>query len=1198
MIPISNPHDIHLDRHGMIEASAGTGKTYTLENLVVRLLKERSDVELEHILLVTFTEKATAELKIRLYEKIALEAENSGIDLALKRKLRETLNQFDRAPIHTIHGFCQTLLKDFAFENKMAFETEVVDDRSLLESALMEDMRSHWPKHYGDGLEEILYLSGFQEKRQRFMETVIQLASTLNCLAGDQLLPEMPKGGYDRIKHEILETCKTLKDLMGDNDAFLTGFEKLNFNASAKKSVNAKIVLPLTEYFQSFFQKPFEIQALSKLMGGLEQVESMGQKGVDCLLPQKWNKGGPNLEVCPNLLPVRDQLVKIIKQVQRLRHLLTEETVFRLQKQIRKTKTRKGWISYQDMLIRVAEALLKPENDALVQRLRERFKVAFIDEFQDTDPVQWQIFQKLFLNPCSGAEHTLPRNLLFLIGDPKQAIYSFRGADVYTYLLARKEIKALAAQNQAVIYSLARNWRSVPELITAFNHLFPQREWFPKQDEATDFEIGYEKVGFPETKNQLNVVTHDPADRGVLNIVDLRSFESTGDAKTGLATFIAREIKYLMQDPIRMVINGEPERPMNLGDICILARTRKEAGVVEKALMAHEIPYMFYKKPGIFLSREAFYTALLFHAILDPTDLSAVKKALLTPFFNFRFSEVSAYDAMTPAHPVKSLLFYWNELAEHRRWARLFQAVLEDSGIFTRDTVDGGWDRRHTNYRQILAFFQQEAYRKNLDFRGICATLDLYRKQAVISESDVDLHQIETEDQKVQIMTMHVSKGLEFPVVFIGGGITGSAEHLMPYHVYHSITEQDGRFSFNRMIDLTKAENPRQYQLEQDEETKRLFYVALTRARFKVYVPFCEKRGGFRGPAATLLSSALCDAFSEKSEKNSHIKWLDHDIHHGLTGKTRLPMDLPISSIPAGQSKTEMISQKDLPPLPHQIRFSDRRIFLDSFSSIHRRNTTPDTREPEGIYLETAVSEKGRDEENTGISTILPDDSEVPGGIQTGLMFHDLLEQIDFEAFLPDRVDSHADPSLSGLKTFESLILKTMEIYGVDPVWLMSVYRILKRVLTAPIAHVSPGFTLAHLSSQSRRHELEFYYPLGPKKQFIRGFVDLVFQKQDRFYIADWKSNVLTDYVPESLGKSMEESGYHLQYRIYTIAVLRWLRLRLGENFNPARHFGGVFYFYLRGMGENGKNGIYFAPPEKLLPLERLERLMLDQDIR
>jgi exodeoxyribonuclease V beta subunit len=1198
-------HDIHqidLRQHGLIEASAGTGKTYTIENLMVRLLREQEDVELENILMVTFTEKASSELKIRIRERLEGALNDPDLDLEISKKLRLCVDEFDKAAIHTIHGFCQSVLRDFAFENRAPLQAEVVQDAPLYETLLKEQMRKEWPEKYGEDLQEVLELSRFNERKDRFLNAVIRLATSLHERAGDRLLPDLGSRDFKGLKAEIVAACMGVKADI--RPGFSEGYGQLNFNATAKNNILEKIIVPVEGYFSTVEAETFDLRALSELMSQVEGTRSTGREGLDCLIPEKWNKGGPNLRVCPELAPVKEGLEEVSRRLKDLHYCLTVETVHRLQSDVALTKQVHGWISYYDMLALVETALYADNAGDLLKSLRARFKVAFIDEFQDTDPVQWRIFKKIFVDSPDEC-----RNRLFVIGDPKQAIYAFRGADVYAYLTAKNEMEGLARKGKAGLYSLSVNWRSQPGLITTFNRLFGRESWFKPQAAAGPFDIGYQETSPPDPADARGQMIADDSGRPVLTIVDLRESPSPKPAKLRLARFVAREIQHLTASDIRIVEKGRGERSIGFGDIAILVRGKSDVPFLEDELKREKIPYAFYKKPGLFASDEAVYTTLVFHAILDPGDSSAVKKGLLTPFFGQQVQDLYGYEEMPPTHPVKEVLFKWNGYAMMRRWGYLFQSLMEDSGLLARGAGGMGWDRKYTNYRQIFEYLKEVAYRKNLDFRGLSAVLDLYRNASWEADEGVDIHQIETESGKVQIMTMHVSKGLQFPVVFVAGGLTQPMSHQEAYHVYHPIGAGKPSPEITRIIDLRKSGGGGRHELEKADEDRRLYYVAATRAQFKLYLPFYlfEKDASWLGPICTLLSPALVEAFSE-DRGDRDVLWLMAGHPAGdLTTRVQSVRVIEDGGIPEATGFEDLL-------IPES--YEGRRTRVHSFSSLHQEKARADDIAAEDISFHPPREGKEADEvvafwEMGAVPKEGPPD-QIPGGTDVGLMFHGILEHMDYSVVL----SSGPEDKDTGRRLLEDpgtrdIILGQTAVYRMDVRWQEAICRILWDTLTATIPPLGDGFSLSRLKPEDRLHEAAFYFSAsgssggpgsiagrGAPNRFMRGFIDLIFRREATYYVADWKSNLLeTGYDQASMAKSMADADYHLQYKLYAVAALRWLRQSLGDRFDPKKHWGGVFYFYLRGMGGRTGDGIYHVPAEKLGSLEQLEEevgLILD----
>ncbi len=1192
---VDDTSDIDLTRHALIEASAGTGKTYTLENLVVRLLKERQDIAIENILMVTFTEKATSELKARIQEKLlqeirsAADGEDNG---TIIQKIKDTLDTFDTASIYTIHGFCQTVLKDFAFENGSLFQNEVVNDTPIFDTLIKEQMRKTWPEVYGGYLSEMLHVAGFSTRKGQFLSLVANIARRVfRPGVGDEIKPDTQEQSIEQIRSAIITQVMELKPLIGDPPAFSDGFNRLNINARSKKSLMEKMVVPLETYLSQIDEKRFVLVDLLELISRVRAVKSSGRQGIDCLVPGKWLKAGDNIQVCPNLEAIAERLESLAEILVQLTYFLAIRAVKQLQTDAARFKRQNGWISYDDMLSQVASALESDPCSGLIRTLRAKYKIAFVDEFQDTDPVQWRIFKQLFLADCSGAFE----NLLILIGDPKQAIYSFRGADVYAYLEARNEMERLSGTGEARLYSLATNWRSKPELVAAFNGLFCRDEWFPTHDRAGPFEIGYQGAGSPDENDLPAILAADRSQRPVLNVVDLRGSKSPRQAKPILARFIAREVRFLIdRGGIEIKSKNGAPRPLDFGDICILVRGKPDAFFLEPELTDLVIPYSFYKKPGLFLSDEALYLSLVCHAVFDPGSIPDVKKALLTPFFAYEPNNLFAYETLPVSHPLKQLLFHWNDLAHSRKWGLLFQSLMEDSGLLFREAESRDWDRKYTNYRQISEHLEAVAYRNNLDFRGLSALLDSYRKQTAGAEDDADIHQIETEAQKVQIMTMHVSKGLQFPVVFIAGGLT--QPFADEYHVYHDYDPANPDAGSHKVIDLSKTYGKKQHDRDKNDEDKRLYYVALTRAQFKLYLPFFPAAGRqpWLGPVCRFLSAAISSAFPQ-ADDNPGLGRLDPD-----TNATSGPDD---DGGPKVVSKNAVDNYHPLLPANHNYQY--RRIMLESFSSLQGRLYHGPGQQPQETGFQV-VREKDREDDerfsgfdSDSIRSVRPVD-EIPGGTDIGSMFHDILEHIDYES-----VVENPDDFLKKKGTGD-VIVKTMDAYRVESRWLPQVCRMVADTLTTPVSAVEEPFFLGRLKKEDRLHEVEFYYPFAfpvgepleipdcdiveGRRCFIRGFVDLVFRHKGKFFIADWKSNRLDGgYGRKALEVCMDAAGYSMQYKLYTVAVLRWLKQAFGDRSDADSRFGGVFYFFIRGMGTGNGNGIYFVSPAKMGTLEDLE---------
>jgi len=1175
---------IDLNRHALIEASAGTGKTYTIENLVVRFLKQRADLDLENILLVTFTEKATSEMKVRIYEKLGKELLSDENGEEIKEKIRRTLDAFDFASIYTIHGFCNTVLKEFALENSVLFQNEVINDRPLFMTIVKQQMRKNWRLSFQDNLSDLIKLSGLSDTKEEFISLIVDIARNVySPECGDRILPAIDNLSFSQIKEKIRLLQLEIKELVQEPVLFSKGFNKLNIHSSTKKKLLNSIILPLEEYLKKVDEKNTDLIKLQELVDKIKNEKSSGKKGIISLVPEKWLKKGKNIEVCPNIEAVVEKFENMSNLLAILTYLLSASAIKQLQKDVALAKQKNGWISYNDMLLHVESVLYSDKSFLLLKKLRQKYKIAFVDEFQDTDPVQWKIFRKIFIDNPEDEY----KNVLYLIGDPKQAIYSFRGADIFAYLKAKHEMENLCRKGRAGLYSLATNWRSQPALVNAYNYLFCRKKWFLPDETAGDYEIGYQKVRSAKEKDIVNLCK-DSSMRMAFNIVDLTKNNSANLAKINLVKFIVKEIIHLvLKSSIRIMEKNGTSRFLDYGDICILIRGKSDMFELEPELVKNKIPYTFYKKKGLFASDEALYLGIVFQAIMDPASSMNVKKALLTPFFQLDFADLYMYENMPYNHIIRLLLFSWNDYARSRKWSLLFKSLVQDSGLFFREAMSQDFDRKQTNYSQIFEYLEKVAYKKNFDFRQVAAFLESCRKQA-IQIDDADIHQIETDDRKVQVMTMHVSKGLQFPVVFIAGGLTQPPDRK--YHLYHVYDKSKLPANFHKVIDLSRKTGKDEHEKEKNDENKRLFYVAFTRAMFKLYIPFFSdlSKHNWIGPVSGFISSAINEAFP-KENSGKKVLWLDSDIHNNL------------SEINVTEKKVCDVKDIKGYMLPHDHDYRYRSISIESFSSLCRRKSDGGKHyfrtDRQSYYF---ADEKSKDVDESDYIAEKEDEKiinfadEIPGGTEIGLMFHDIFEKIAFHKVMekPDR--------LLEIPETRDTIINNIEKYRIDKKWTDHICKVISNTLTAPVPAGDTTFFLGGLKAEERIHEKEFYYVANwPELEqmvdsdckirntgdgYVRGFIDLIFRFKEKYYIADWKSNrVDTGYGLKSLCECMDHADYHLQYQLYSDAMLRWLKHSLKDKFDPEHHFGGVFYFFIRGMGQGSYKGIYHVLPEQIL---------------
>ncbi len=1067
--------DFDLRRHAVIEASAGTGKTYTIEQLVLRLLTE-AGVRLEQILIVTFTEKATGELRTRLRTMLDRAWQE---DVENATALKAAFDHFDQAPIFTIHGFCQRILQEYALEQGQDFRPEQASDVDLLRALLREIQRKHWRAHFGNRLKAVLENAGYnRETADQWDEKVLEIATRFKPRSGHQLRPAGVPDWWRR----------------------------------------------------------------------LDEVDA--------------NWAG-QLEIF---------------------------TIDALHQHLRDFKRQRGLQSFDDMIASVEECLDPAKNsdaENFLAVLRERYSYGIVDEFQDTDPLQWRIFRNIFL---TGGE-----SKLFIVGDPKQAIYGFRGSDLPTYLQAAAEMKA---DHGAGDYPLAVNWRSDPDLLEALKCLFGDGDWFPH-----DIGIRYQHVHAPDDDKRQSRTENDRTDRAALTIVDMSAHDRLKLAHKNYARFIGHEIQRLLtgndgQPLLSLVRKDKPPQPLNAGDICVLVMKRAEAEPITQTLDLLGIPYSFYKQSGLWDSDEATHLQVLLQTLAQPDDRSAFRKALLTCFFRVKPAELALAPDVPIRHPARQLYQTWLDQVENRQWSALCRSLLEDTGLLFDEPSAG---TNVATLEHLLRTLEQVGHGENLDLLGV---LEWIGKMRTLRDAgDANMLPVETGRAKVKIMTIHASKGLEFPIVFLGGGFTQRTAIGGGQTVYR---DDQGRIVFDLGAD---AEAQDRVKAERLSEQRRVLYVALTRPIFKLYIPKVKiprGSGGYLGPVGSILLPALEQSCPDK---------LGPLIAEVVTPPLRLQTPALADKETGRQGEREKGRKGEGEPLPSSpglpvslspclvppftisgplfpafdIRLTKKRIVVRSFSSMARQHLSL-LGESASFGEQTPIAED---------ETATPLDREDPlRGPVFGDMVHNILETIDFaevgRAASPDdlcHAGAHARKCLDAAIQKDIAELRTRTpIDQLEAACRQQIADLIWHSLKTPLAAV--GGPLCAVEKKDRLHEVEFLFPerigapLSADKRweegFVTGFMDLLFRGGDRYFLLDWKTNLLPGYRREQIERSMADSDYHRQYRLYLHAARRWFERVHGPKFDFLEEFGGVYYLYVRGMnGRDETTGVYFHRPTK-----------------
>ncbi|MFW5878206.1 MAG: UvrD-helicase domain-containing protein, partial [Myxococcota bacterium] len=741
--------------HAVIEASAGTGKTFTLEHAVVDLIVT-GRAEVDQILVVTFTDAATRELRARvrnLIRKVCDEgitrrpAGGEGdwweIDQAARHRLQEALFRFDGASISTIHGFCQRVLSEQAFLGGRLFEQEHAGGDELFGLAFREEVRT-----------ALVQDGEIGEMLHRWLEG----GYSLDAL--QKLLFNCHREGYpDRCKLTPLwdpEGLRRRLDSLPPQDEVLEAAGGVFSGKVASKSLEG-IVKHLYE-------------AVSLL-----REDPSGAEGISCY--EKWRKktrsieriGGTHLDhlkriaadpECPAAFRDLPELIEGIEErLASPQVFFAQELLPEVQKRLAARKRALGLLDYDDMLLGVLEALKGESSEVLLEVLRRRWRHALVDEFQDTDQVQWEIFRRIFVDGTTD-------HRLVVIGDPKQAIYGFRGADVHTYDQAKSHL----CRSEPLV--LPKNFRSTAALIDSVNQILSF------QDDGGSFFTGLNRYESP-------VSCGDPSRRAEqlgepVVPVQLLHMHGGGEKllaasiKSGLACFIAEEIQRLTneEEGLRTSKEGKTPSVVDLSDIYILTRSRNESLWIGEILRRYGIPHAFYKQDGLFQTDEARDILCLLRAIESPGDLAARMSAWLTPFFGLSLSELPSWKEAGEDHPLTGMLLEWKKLADSQSWARLFDEIVAGSGIVKKLVLIQG-ERALTNYLHVFELLLADAHSRPSTLGELARRLKARIEGRLAPEGrEGDVQRLESDKKAVQLLTMHKAKGLEAEVVFVAGGFT------------------------------------------------------------------------------------------------------------------------------------------------------------------------------------------------------------------------------------------------------------------------------------------------------------------------------------------------------------------------------------------------------------------------------------------
>ncbi|WP_421167761.1 exodeoxyribonuclease V subunit beta [Aeromonas dhakensis] len=1170
--------------HGerLIEASAGTGKTYTIAGLYLRLLlghgpliEEGEDagqpsaherpLSVTEILVVTFTEAATAELRGRIRGRIhearlafmrgqstdallaQLLAEVEDHELAARRLLAAE-RQMDEAAVFTIHGFCQRMLKQNAFESGALFETEFLTDDSQLRLQAVSDywraefypvdktlasaVRALWPSPAALLREMGSWLDNSELE--------------MRPPAGDETLAARHQAAMARIEAVKEAWLAQVDEIRRQTDGHISRYTGKNYEGWLAKIAD-------------WAQDEASGYAIPK------ELERFGQTVLEANL----KKGGE----LPTL-PLFGEIDALLASRPGIRDLILQRAAVVVRSRMQASKRQAHQLSFDDLLKDLDGALGSSLGERLCERIRATYRVAMIDEFQDTDPQQYRIFHRLY----GGHKDTA----LLMIGDPKQAIYGFRGADIFTYIQARRNVSAH--------YTLGRNWRSSHALVAAVNGLFERA----KDPFIYEADIPFLPV---EAQGKSKALLLEGETAPVLHCWQLSGQPTfnRGDYQSKMARATAAEIHRLLSlaREGKALIGSEP---VKAGDIAVLVRTGAEGKLVQQELARLAIASVYLSNRESVLEQvEAREILLILHACQNPSEERSLRAALATGLFDL---DAKALDEL--ASDERAWESAVQEFMEYRKvWHKrgvlaMLRALLHRRNLAASLLASPYGERRLTNFLHLGELLQQVS--SELD--GEYALLR-WLGEAVNRQSGQDAEQIlrlESERKLVQIVTIHKSKGLEYPLVFLPF-ICSHRSADTP--LYHEADEAGNR----TILDLTGAEDSlAEADKERLAEDLRLLYVALTRGVYATWLGLAPVRSGNGKSEKTDLHQTAIGYLLQKGEEG--------DAATLATALSALAEDLPGVAVgePSLTRPAPLPAEEEQLGEPRVRRFGgslERDWWISSYSGLaaqghgHSKGVLANPGFDDEVATEAAALAA-----EEPVQAPQPSIFTFPKGARPGTLLHSLFETIDFESAAGEPLAQH--------------IATLLAQDGFDESWAPVLQQQVEAVLDTPL---ETGFgepvRLRDLAPERKQVELEFFLPMGrvtapaltalcqqhdplsrgnkplsfaTVQGMLKGFIDLVFEWQGRWYLLDYKSNHLgmspADYSRPALEQAMAEHRYDLQYQLYSLALHRLLTLRL-PGYNFEQHFGGVFYLFLRGMPQGG---IFHTRPsrELVLGLDRL----------
>jgi exodeoxyribonuclease V beta subunit len=1226
----------------LIEASAGTGKTYTIAVLYLRLvlghgrLSEPVDQASEpapqmppQILVATFTQAAADELRerirARLHEAaqifrsddVATDYPNADpvlLDLradyaspqrrrAAALRLAKAADWMDEAAIFTIHGWCQRMLIEHAFHSRNLFEQNLLTG---MEPLIEEATQDYWRIH--------LYAL---PDTQRLLAAQLlgdpgTLLNRVRVLLVRDGTPIWLDGGPVTLSDDD-DAAAILARLTTQNEHLLAAEAAARHAWNADRDNLCALLTALHPGLNKASHRALKTEAdlqdaLALICAWAEQALPLEDKLRAFLAAPKLNKGysRPAHPAWDAFADWQDAEARVSEAKNLAQQALWAHAALWLRSRIGAVLAAQGQMGFDDLLLNLDRALGGTEGAALANALRQQFPVALIDEFQDTDPLQFRIFDRVFgiTDAAPGAAGTV-----VLIGDPKQSIYRFRGADIQSYLTAR-------AATSGRHYTLTNNYRSTAGLVNAVNHVFGLADSLPRG--AFGYRVA-DRNPVPflqvEAKGQARLLEYQgqpvPPLTGWTLPGELRGkTQFVADMAEHCATAICNQIRggaagqALFHSPPSASSGSEPLQPR---DIAVLVSTGTQAMAIQKALNRRGVKSVYLSdRHRLFASGEAADFYLWLRAMAEPRQLARVRSALATGSFCRSLSELDAVARQdTQLDAAAEHFFEYHRLWQTRGVLAAVYRLLHDYSIparlLTRSIAGSSGERRLMNMLHLADWAQNE----QAQLAGIDALVQRFQQALAADEAEHELR-LEQDENLVQITTIHSSKGLQYPVVYLPFLCLIRPSEQAKKDIAR-IRHEGTQRVLSLGLDPVAVEAQRNDDLT---EGLRLVYVALTRAESACYVGMGPVKFGTSaqgGQDETALGYLM--GLGQQPDDSAPQQTLDFALERWAACTDIQITAAPPITMDRYLAPSSLIGTA-LAPRPRAFRSWRISSFSGLTQALHETRAEPETPE-QANRMDFGHTERvglSAQEDVAQAAMRTPDDAgrahpmtealeQLPRGAQFGTMLHQVFELAGARGF------RHFTKRAACAE-----LLVTEPVLSTNPPAVTTTLTdLLHQVLNAPLA--APSGTIRMSDLQRYQIELEFWLPVAaldvvaldellnaqihpglPRPALsdqmlagqLKGFMDLVFEADGRFYVLDYKSNWLgaTDaaYQTDELIQAMLAARYDLQMALYLTALHRHLKDRLPD-YDYARHMGGAFYLFVRGIATPDR-GVYFQCPD------------------